>query len=93
MTKPIGFYTNYIPGEGGVLSDIEEALGSYFEQIRDNEKLWLIARIANDLSLKYPIDKPPSENMERAAHRANEISVSNRIGLIHALIAQTHWVG
>jgi hypothetical protein len=90
MTKPLGYYTSYTPGDGGLLGEIEEAWGSTLEKLRDDEKLWLIGRLANELWQKYPIDEPPRDGVELVADRApSELSVLNQIGLINALISQT----
>lgn len=90
MTKPLGYYTAYTPGDGGLLGEVEEAWGSTFDKLRDDEKLWLIGRLANELWQEYPIDEPPGEGVVETANRApSELSVLNRIGLMNALIAQT----
>lgn len=89
MAKPLGYYTSYTPGDGGLLGEIEEAWGSTFDKLRDDEKLWLIGRLANELWQEYPIDEPPGEGVELVAHRApSELSVSDQIGLMNALVAQ-----
>lgn len=88
--KPLGFYVAYTPGDGGLLGEIENAWGSTFEKMRNDEKLWFIYRLAYELWCDSPLDEPPSEDVERAADRAkSELSNSDRIGLITALISQT----
>lgn len=90
MNKPLSYYTTYTPGDGGLLGEIEQAWGSTFDKLRDDEKLWLIGQLANELWQEYPIEKLPGEGVKLVAHRApSELSVLNRIGLMNALIAQT----
>ncbi|MBD2770661.1 hypothetical protein [Iningainema tapete] len=46
MSQPIGKFTNYTYGDGGLLEEMEEAWGNGCENLKPNEKLWLISQVA-----------------------------------------------
>lgn len=93
MTKPLGYFTNYTPGDGGLLGEMEEAWGSFFEKLKDNERLWLLARIAHTFWETTEIESENiSDEVEEAALRAvRELQKSDVLGLIEALVNQLRY--
>lgn len=87
MSKPIGYYTNYTPGDEGLLDELQEAWGAQFQQLTNCERMWLIYRIACDLWMEQ--EDEVREQVTSALSRINyELEVRDRIGLIDALINQ-----
>lgn len=90
MSKPIGYYTSYTPGEDGLLEEMQSAWGSQFEELKDNERLWMISRLSHELWQKTEFeDESIREGCEKAVIRAiTELKSSDVMGLLEALVAQ-----
>lgn len=88
MNKPIGYYTDYTPGDGGLLEDMQEEWGPQFQKLNDSERLWLIARLAEDVLAEQSDAEDISESVEIADERKSELSRRDRLGLIEALVNQ-----
>jgi hypothetical protein len=88
MTKPIGYYTNYTPGDSGLLADMQEEWGARFEQLNQAEKAWMIYQLGYQLWME--IDDSVGDLVEQTINnRANhELSASDKLGLIEALVNQ-----
>ncbi|WP_445630424.1 hypothetical protein [Nostoc sp. DSM 114167] len=91
MSKPLGYYTAYTPGDGSYLESLENRYGATFEKMTKKEKLFLVAAIADQLSAeqdgnaRIEIKQLPAEMYE------NSVTDSDLMGLLEALIAQIRW--
>ncbi|UKP01455.1 hypothetical protein [Nostoc sp. UHCC 0870] len=86
MTKPIGYYTSYTPGEEGLLADMQEEWGATFESLNNCERLWMIVKLAEDLCAENENDIRSS--VEDAMERMDELPSGDKVGLIEALVNQ-----
>ncbi|MBC1241860.1 hypothetical protein [Nostoc sp. 2RC] len=88
MTKPIGYFTSYTPGDGSLLESLQEEYGSCFEQISRREKLFLISSLASQLCEQAP--GRCRDEIYVVGYQVNSsLSVKDREGLLEALIHQT----
>ena len=55
MSRPIGYFCNYTPGDGGLLGEMEESWGSSFEELTQSEKLWLLATVTGVITLPIKV--------------------------------------
>ncbi|MBW4568060.1 MAG: hypothetical protein KME31_08555 [Tolypothrix carrinoi HA7290-LM1] len=89
--KPLGYYCNYTPGDGGLLGEMEESWGSYFEEINNSERLWFLFRLFGTMTANAGENYNPYEVQEvisPACDRLNELSIWDQLGLASALIDQ-----
>ncbi|MGB3757269.1 MAG: hypothetical protein WBA07_12995 [Rivularia sp. (in: cyanobacteria)] len=86
MTKPLGYYTNYIPGKSGLLEYLQETYGSCLQGLSVREKLYLIRAIADNLILRASGDI--RGQVHPLSHEIFRLPTSDQEGLIEALIAQ-----
>jgi hypothetical protein len=87
MTKPLGYYTNYTPGDTGVLAEFEEAYGSQLEGLNKAEKLAFIGLIALDLCCLASISIPYRSEIYNWMPKIREtLSPEDREALLSALI-------
>lgn len=87
MTKPLGFYTNYVPGQEGILDKIQEMYGPYLMGITAREKLYLIQELTRDLFVRASGNEVRREMHLIAYDLTHELSTSDQEGMIQALIA------
>ncbi len=92
MTKPIGYFVSgTMPGDTGLLADMQESWGSTFEAINNAQRLWMIEQISSTLSQNYPesnLDSPRDSEIKEVAERLDELSPGQLLGLLDALVAQ-----
>ena len=90
MSKSIGFFTSYTPGDGSLLESLQEEYGSTFELMTQREKLFLISSIAIQ-----SCDQAPGRCRDEIYVVGYQINSSlpqaDREGLIEALINQVRW--
>jgi hypothetical protein len=84
--KPIGYYTNYTPGDDGLLAEMQEVWGAQFQKLNHTERLWMIVKLAEDVCAEE--DDDIRESVEEAMERMDELSRGDKLGLIDALINQ-----
>lgn len=84
--KPIGYYTAYTPGDEGLLAEMQEAWGAQFQKLKNTERLWMIVKLAEDVCAEQEDDIRAS--VEEAMTRLDELSASDKLGLIEALVNQ-----
>lgn len=90
MTKPLGYYTGYTPGNKGVLADIQIAYGSNLEGLNPAEKLFLISMISTELCITAATASPVGSDVYNWMPRIREeLSFSDREGIIECLIANS----
>ncbi len=88
MTKPIGHFTSYTPGDGSLLESLQEEYGSTFGQMSRREKLFLISSLASQLCEQAP--GRCRDEIYVVGYQVNSsLSVKDREGLLEALIHQT----
>lgn len=90
MSKPISYYTNYIPGDDSYLTSIEKRYGSQLEHIGLREKIYLLKHIATDLGDRaYGAVRPEMHTL--AYEIIRRLEPSEREGLMEALVVQIRW--
>jgi hypothetical protein len=82
-TKPLGYWgCDYnLP----LIKDIAETFGEFFENMNQNDTLWLIARIAHEAWQETEVDEPPTDEAEEVRDRLHELSLGQKMALIQAL--------
>lgn len=78
---------NYIspnPQNIGILIEIENACGSHFQELNAREKMALIRSLSFQLCMEFS-DLEYNFELNDLARLANELSISDRIGLIRCL--------
>jgi len=93
MTKPLGFYTSFTPGDDGLIAEMQEAWGAQFELLNNVERTWMILKIAENLCADFSNeieDDSVREGVETAVKRIceDELSKSDQLGLLDALVNQ-----
>ncbi|WGV23690.1 hypothetical protein [Halotia branconii] len=77
MTQPIGYWTNYTPGDGSYLETLQERYGSRFEEMTKREKLSLIVALASHLCCTAP-EECRSEILALGSEIPEKLSVSDQ---------------
>ena len=85
MTKPLGYYTGYTPGDGGVLAKMEEAFGSQLEDLNQTEKAWMLQEIASSI-LEESTEVPDPQIAVWSEKVCQELCPHNKLGLAIALV-------
>ena len=87
--KPLGFYTNHTPGDGGLLQDMEESWGSSFEALTPYQRACLIAAVSTQIFTQYDSeDNNNDAEVEEVTERLGELGFGDLLGLMEALINQ-----
>ncbi|MEH1778515.1 MAG: hypothetical protein V7L26_05095 [Nostoc sp.] len=85
MGKPIGHWTNFSPGDGSLLSEMEQAWGSHFEKLNEAERAWMIYQLG--YQLWQDAEESVSDGVENVIQQAqNQVSNIDKLGLIQALV-------
>lgn len=92
MTKPIGYWTNYTPGNKAYLGELENKCGSYFEGMNKPEKLFLLACLADNL-YHTASGEIRQEVFTVGPDALAKLAAEDQEGLIEALIHQIWWGG
>jgi hypothetical protein len=92
MTKPLGYYTSYTPGDEGLLAEMQAAWGTAFEKLNNVDRLWMITHLAEELCTlveeELKIETIPDDVVDAVDRAFEELPISDRIGLIEALVNQ-----
>lgn len=91
MTQPVGYYTNYTPGDDSLLEELQQKYGARFEGMTRREKLLLIESIAGSLGSSQINESVRDEIYQLQIPINTKLSPSDREGLIEALISQIRW--
>jgi hypothetical protein len=87
MPKPIGYWTNFAPRDGSLLSEMEQAWGSHFEKLNEAERAWMIYQLG--YQLWQDAEESVSDGVETVIQQAqSHISNIDKLGLIQALVEQ-----
>ncbi|MEH2068918.1 MAG: hypothetical protein V7K47_12280 [Nostoc sp.] len=87
MTKPLGYYTSHTPGDNSLLDVLQKQYGTSFEKISKREKLAILTVIASDLGCEMEGDCR-EEIFVMSKEITNRLTISDRTGIMEALIAQ-----
>jgi hypothetical protein len=92
MTKPIGYFcSGAMPGDTGLIADMQESWGSCFEALNNSQRLWIIQQVGLTLFQADPnsvLDSPDDEEIEEATERLEELSRYELLSLLFALVSQ-----
>jgi hypothetical protein len=80
-----------MPGDTGLLADMQESWGSTFESLNNAQRLWMIQEIGLTLFQNDPdslLDSPRDAELEEVKERFDELSRGQLLGLLDALVAQ-----
>lgn len=86
MAHSPGYYTNYTPGDGGVLEDMEDTYGGKLERLSRADRFCLISMMAADLALLTPEPRYSEDLFSLMLAIKGELAISDREGLIECLI-------
>ena len=90
MSRPLGYYTNYTPGDDSLLERVEEKYGSGFEKISKREKLSILMILASNIGCQLEGDVR-GEIYALAREMADQLSLSDQAGVMEAIISQIRW--
>ncbi|MEH1801396.1 MAG: hypothetical protein V7K64_27005 [Nostoc sp.] len=90
MSKPIGYYTNYTPGDGSYLESLQEKYGSTLEQMTKREKLFLVSTLASHLCVAQE-GETRDEIYILSVDLQAKLPASDQAGILEALVAQIRW--
>lgn len=92
MTKPLGYYCAYTPGDGGLLGEMEEEWGgSTFEKLNQSERLWVLSTLTGVMCAEATENYDPHQvgnDLVDIYERFHELEFSDQLGLAQALIDQ-----
>ncbi|MBW4428997.1 MAG: hypothetical protein KME50_32440 [Nostoc desertorum CM1-VF14] len=95
MSKPIGYFTSAMPGDGSYLDELQQRYGSTFEQLSKIEKLLLLHGVVQNL-LSAEINLQGSSVAAAAVSTVSliaqsinkRVTLGEHLGLASALINQ-----
>ena len=92
MSKPIGYFcSGAMPGDEGLISDMQQSWGSCFEALNNAQRLWIIQLVGQTLFQADPnstLDSPHDEEIEEATERLEELPRYELLSLLEALVSQ-----
>jgi hypothetical protein len=95
MTKPIGYYCSVTPGDGSFLDELQEELGSTFEELNRIEKLLLLHTLTTNLLQteiilvgSYPSDQAQMKMTPVMRDINKNLLIGEHLGLIDAIVNQ-----
>ena len=90
MSKPLGYYTAYTPGDDSFLEKLQSEYGSCLEKITKREKLSILMILASHLGNQLEGDVR-SEIYAIAREMTDQLSLSDQAGVMEAIISQIRW--
>lgn len=85
MGRPLTFYgLNALRNE--LIKDVTETWGHGLDDLTPADALWLIARIAHETWQEEPSNLPPSSQAEEVVDRIHELSYSEKLSFLQAII-------
>ncbi|MEH1995901.1 hypothetical protein [Nostoc sp.] len=90
MSKPLGYYTAYTPGDNSLLEKLQEEYGSTFEKMTKREKLSILMILASNLGCQLQGDVR-GEIYAVAREMTDQLSLSDQAGIMEAIISQVRW--
>ncbi|MFN6526935.1 hypothetical protein [Nostoc sp. ChiSLP03a] len=90
MSKPLGYYTAYTPGDNSLLETVQEEYGSTFEKMSKREKLVILTVLASHIGCQLDGDVR-GEIFAIAKDMRDKLSLSDQAGVMEAIISQVRW--
>jgi hypothetical protein len=90
MSKPLGYYTAYTPGDNSLLEKLESEYGSCFEKMSKREKLSILMILASNLG-NHLDGGVRGEIYAVAREMTVQLSLSDQAGIMEAIISQVRW--
>ena len=90
MSKPLGYYTGYTPGDDSLLERLQSEYGATFEKISKTEKLVILTALASHLGCQLE-GEVRSEIFAIAKEMTQQLSLSDQTGIMEALVSQIRW--
>lgn len=90
MSHPVGYYTNYTPGDGSYLEALQETYGSWFEQMTKREKFVILTVLCSHCGCEED-GNCRAEIFDVARELTRELTAVDQAGVIEALINQIRW--
>ena len=90
MSKPLGYYTSYTPGDESFLENVQEQYGSTFEKMTKREKLHILMILTANIGAQLDGDVR-GEIYEVARAMTNQLPLSDQAGIMEAIISQVRW--
>ncbi|MEH2374027.1 hypothetical protein [Nostoc sp.] len=90
MSKPLGYYTSYTPGDESFLEKLQEEYGATFEKISKREKLSILMILASNLGNQLD-GGVRGEIYAIAGEMTDQLSLSDQAGIMEAIVNQIRW--
>ncbi|MDZ8070367.1 MAG: hypothetical protein RMY64_32955 [Nostoc sp. DedQUE08] len=90
MSKPLGYYTAYTPGDNSLLQTVQEEYGSTFEKMSKREKLVILTVLASHIGCQLDGDVR-GEIFVIAKDMRDKLSLSDQAGVMEAIVSQVRW--
>ncbi|MBC1218474.1 hypothetical protein GNF10_17420 [Nostoc sp. UCD121] len=90
MSKPLGYYTAYTPGDDSLLDEVQRKYGSAFEKMSKREKLSILMILASSLGCQLD-GGVRGEIYSIAREMTDQLSLSDQAGIMEAIISQIRW--
>ncbi|MEH2337600.1 hypothetical protein [Nostoc sp.] len=90
MSKPLGYYTSYTPGEDTLLASLQEEYGATFEKMTLREKLVILTALASHMGCQLEGDCR-AEIFAIAKQITEHLTISDQAGIMEAIISQIRW--
>ncbi|MEH1933847.1 MAG: hypothetical protein V7L14_08975 [Nostoc sp.] len=87
MTKPLGYYTNYTPGDNSYLEKVQEEYGSTFEKMTKREKLSILMILVSNISAQQE-GGVRGEIYAVAREMTDHLSLRDQTGIMEAIVSQ-----
>ena len=92
MTKPIGYFcSGSMPGDTGLIADMQESWGSTFEALNNAQRLWIIHQVGLHLFMSDPEhsqDREHDHEVEEVTERLDELNRYELLALLEAVVNQ-----
>ncbi|MDZ7970305.1 MAG: hypothetical protein RM368_36155 [Nostoc sp. DedSLP03] len=90
MSKPLGYYTNYTPGDDSLLATLQDKYGAAFEKISKREKLVILTALASHVGCQLEGDCR-EEIFTVAKQMIEQLTIADQTGIMEAIIVQIRW--
>ncbi|MBG1270816.1 hypothetical protein [Nostoc sp. WHI] len=95
MSKPLGFFTSTMPGDGSYLDEMQSVYGSTFEKLGRTEKLLVLESVVKNLIVAETAAHGINSTAQAMAHASSitpgireSVGIDEHLGLAEALINQ-----
>jgi hypothetical protein len=92
MTKPIGYFcSGAMPGDTGLIADMQSSWGSTFEALNNAQRLWIVQQVSQALFLadsQHSEDRQYDDEVEEVTERLDELNRYELLSLLEALVSQ-----